>query len=285
MKKLNNYLFVHVFHFLSFLLFYFHVENRLHQIASSPNGVIASPTRQIYASNEPQLHNQMQQRQQPHQLQPTLDTRLPPDLLPYAQHQVYNGSLNNSSSSGSSTATTILEHRHPSYSSTENAFATYTNSEINETDQELSSAIDEPDLRIYHNDSFTSSTSALTTGKVFGFGSAMTTTIATGKTTTTSLTLSKRTANYELASTSTNCSTNSFSKSSQPFYSSTIAGNQSSTSNLLPHQSPLLSHSVKATADYNGGTMHWKPRQSIVRASPSFSFLSTGYNQQQDNFL
>lgn len=33
------------------------------------------------------------------------------------------------------------------------------------------------------------------------------------------------------------------------------------------------------------GAVNCKPRQSVVRTSPSFSFLSTGYNQQHDNFL
>lgn len=35
----------------------------------------------------------------------------------------------------------------------------------------------------------------------------------------------------------------------------------------------------------NTSTANCKPRQSIVRTSPSFTFLSTGYHQQQDNFL
>lgn len=60
-----------------------------------------------------------------------------------------------------------------------------------------------------------------------------------------------------------------------------IQGNAKPASNIPQPPSFHSIHSTNSTKLIDNGC---KPRQSIVRTSPSFSFLSTGY-QQQDNFL
>lgn len=251
---------------------------------STSSDVIGSPSRNHYVSvNE---HTQHQ-----HTLQRHTDSRLPPDLLPYGQHQslVLQSSLKNSSSSstGSSTSTAILDHRNPGFngntnSSSNNRFAAFTYNDdrlsehLDDDDMQQLFArhtpIEEPDLRIYHNDNLIKTTKSYTK-----LNSPSPTTISTNSMAQclTKMTMTtnphRTTNNYELTPASTilnpNFNVKHFNKSN-------------------PSKTPTLQMStVTKVIDGDNGTINCKPRQSVVRTSPSFSFLSTGYNQQQDNFL
>lgn len=322
-------------------------DNRLHYpLASSPsNGVMASPTATRFNTGEHQLHNHMQhhqsvlQQQQRHHQMPS-NARLPPDLLPYGQHQslALTNSLNNSSSSGSSSggSTVIIDHRTQTYSSNnkyEAYAASYDDDVIDamknmgkDTDDgrdddlddgdfgggcsgsgdsdssrlflsekhSIRRPSDEPDLRIYHHDivvgGANNSIKSTTSPKPFSLlGSSCTTTmtIASGKTTT--LLPSHRFKNYELSTTvTTPAATTIPSKNNNyPFYNNgTMAGSTVVVTTSTHQAVPTMQTHFKSTeSSSNTSTANCKPRQSIVRTSPSFSFLSTGYHQQQDNFL
>lgn len=236
--------------------------------------------------------------EQSHQLatlQRHTDARLPPDLLPYGQHQslVLQNSLKNSSSSstGSSTSTAILDHRNQIYngnnssnsnSTASNRFAfAYTDDRLNEhlTDdddendmQQLfrrHTPIEEPDLRIYHNDIKTTKSYA----KLNSPSPTISTNSVIGTNKLTTSAMPHRTTNiYELTPASTILNTNYSAKQFNKI-------NPTKTSTL--QMNPV----TKAIDNHDNGSVNCKPRQSVVRTSPSFSFLSTGYNQQQDNFL
>lgn len=290
------------FVFLSLLFLFFVIDIRLHQIVSTSSGVIGSPSRQMFASaNEQSLQHHHQQTMQRH-----TDSRLPPDLLAYGQHQslVLQSSLKNSSSSstGSSTSTAILDHRiqtthngnNNSNSSGCNRFAfAYTDDRLSEnlddeddTDMQQLFArhtpIEEPDLRIYHNDNVITKTS-----KSYGKLNSPSPTISTHSTmlSTNKLTAANpihRTTNiYELTPASAILNT-SYSSSSS---SSNNTGKHYTNKTNPTKMSTLQMNPVTKVIDNNESSVNCKPRQSVVRTSPSFSFLSTGYNQQQDNFL
>lgn len=321
-----------------FYLCFFHfpiAENRLHYpMTSSPlNGVMASPTA-TRLNSEHQLLNQMQHHQslQLHQRHQTASNapRLPPDLLPYGQHQslALKNSLNNSSNSsggsgsgsGSSSggSTVIIDHRTQTYSSN-NKYEPYTASYDDDVIDAMRSigcedddggdsdsgrlflSDDEPDLRIYHHDivggigtigsTANNSMKSTATPKPFSLlGSSCTTTmtIASGKTTT--LLPSHRFKNYEL-STPSSATTHPSKNNNYPFYNNgTIAGSTGVVMTSAQQAVVASMHSNFKATESVGSTSttaaaNCKPRQSIVRTSPSFSFLSTGYHQQQDNFL
>lgn len=269
-----------------------HVDVRLHQIVSTSSEVIRSPNRHQYAmSGNEQIQNS-------HTLQRHTDSRLPPDLLPYGQHQslVLQSSLKNSSSSstGSSTSTAILDHRNPAYNGNNNgsgngsnrfAAFTYTDDRLSEhlddddDDDESDmqqlfvrhTPIEEPDLRIYHHDNVIK-----TTNKSYAKLNSPSPTISTnsiiGTNKTTMSANLHRTANsYELTPASTILNTCNY---SVKHFNKTNAS-----------KAPTLQMNPVNKAMDNDSGKNCKPRQSVVRTSPSFSFLSTGYNQQQDNFL
>lgn len=292
--------------FLSFLSL---ADVRLHQIVSTSSnvGVIGSPSRQTYAlSNEQSMHHQ--QTMQRH-----TDSRLPPDLLAYGQHQslVLQSSLKNSSSSstGSSTSTAILDHRiqsthngnnSNSNSSGSNRFAfAYTDDRLSENlddddDDETDmqqlfvrhTPIEEPDLRIYHNDNVLGKTS-----KSYAKLNSPSPTISTHSMMSTTNKLpaanpTHRTTNiYELTPASAILNT-SYSSSSSSNSRADI-GKHYATGKTNPSKTSTLQqmHPKVTKMLDNDSSVNCKPRQSVVRTSPSFSFLSTGYNQQQDNFL
>lgn len=275
---------------------------RLHQTVSTSNNVILSPTRHIYvpATDHPSNHQTLQRHA-------ASDARLPPDLLSYGQHQslVLQSSLKNSSSSstGSSTSTAILDHRtiQTSYNN-----GTNTNNSINtdrsnirfpynsifcddivdgddEDVQQLflrQTPIEEPDLRIYHTDSMMNKplTTTATMPKYGKLNSSSPTMSSANITTTNKLSPafpSYRNPNiYELTPASTILNTNYINNAKhlnpRPFNSNTLKSKPTTATTIQPNR-PM---------DPN-----CKLRQSVVRTSPSFSFLSTGYNQQQDNFL
>ncbi|XP_031625498.1 uncharacterized protein LOC116342137 [Contarinia nasturtii] len=268
---------------------------RLHQIVSTSSGVIGSPTsRQMFASANEQSHHHQYQTMQRHHT----DSRLPPDLLPYGQHQslVLQSSLKNSSSSstGSSTSTAILDHRIQTHSGNNNnnnsissggssnryAFA-YTDDRLSEhldddddeSDMQLfvrHTPIEEPDLRIYHNDNVMTKTSKSYAKLNSPSPTTTATAIASNKLTPSN---PHRTTNiYELTPASAILNTN---------YS---GGKHFTKTNSSKMTSTLQMNPVTKVMENDGG-MNCKPRQSVVRTSPSFSFLSAGYNQQQDNFL
>lgn len=271
------------------------VDVRLHQIVSTSSGAIGSPNRHMYAIANEQSHHQSTTLQRLN-----ADARLPPDLLPYGQHQslVLQSSLKNSSSSstGSSTSTAILDHRNQTYngnnssnstnstttSSNRFAFA-YTDDRLNEhlsddddddddTDmQQLfvrHTPIEEPDLRIYHNDILT--TKSYT--KLNSPSPTISTNSAIGSNKLTTAMQHGRTTNiYELTPAATILNTNYSAKQFNK-----INPSKTSTRQI---------NAVTKVIDNDNSSVNCKPRQSVVRTSPSFSFLSTGYNQQQDNFL
>lgn len=311
--------------------------------SSSPlsNDVMASPiitTTARFNNGEHQLLNQMQYHQSPQQQHQQRHQRLPPDLLPYGQHQslAQKNSLNSSGSSGSSSggSTVIIDHRTQTYSSnssnSNNKYETYVDDDgciddmenigNNENDNDdgdndsgkllflsekhlIRRPSDERDLRIYHHDivggigigSSASNSMKLTTSqKSFGLlGASCTTTttmtIASGKTTTL-LPSHRFKNNYELSSmsssppslTSSSTTTTMPNKHNlYPFYNpNPMASSQQSIVASTHSNLKLTSESVSVAS-----TANCKPRQSIVRTSPSFSFLSNGYHQQHDNFL
>lgn len=273
--------------------------------------MILSPTRQIYvsATDHATNHQTLQRHAVP-------DARLPPDLLSYGQHQslVLQSSLKNSSSSstGSSTSTAILDHRiipssHNNGTNTNNSTNAdrsgnrfpyifcdelsenyHDNVDGNDDDiQQLflrQTPIEEPDLRIYHTDSMikkaSTTTAATATMPKYGKLNSSSPTMSSANITTTnklsSAFPSYRSPNiYELTPASTILNTNYNNNAkhlNRPFNSNTLKAHPTTakTSTTQPNR-PM---------DPN-----CKLRQSVVRTSPSFSFLSTGYNQQQDNFL
>lgn len=263
------------------------VDVRLHQIVSTSSDVIGSPSRHQYASAA-------EQAQHHHTLQRHTESRLPPDLLPYGQHQslVLQSSLKNSSSSstGSSTSTAILDHRNPGYNGSNNGngnnrYATfaYTDDRLSENldddDDENDmqqlfvrhTPIEEPDLRIYHHDNL------IKTTKSYAKLNSPSPTIATNSMTiglnkmTMAANPHRTTNSYELTPASTILNTN-------------YGVKHYNKSN--PTKTPSLQmNPVTKVMENDNGAVNCKPRQSVVRTSPSFSFLSTGYNQQQDNFL
>lgn len=241
------------------------------------------------------------------------DSRLPPDLLPYGQHQslvLQSSSLKTSSSSstGSSTSTAILDHRNPAYNGTNNvggggggtsvgssnrfaAAFTYTDDRLSENldeddendTQQLfvrRTPIEEPDLRIYHSDNPIKTTKSYAKLNSPSPPSSATATAATKASTNSVISTTKQTSLsthrpitniYELTPASAILNTN---YSVKHF-------NKSNASKM----STLQMNPVSNAIDNENSIVNCKPRQSIVRTSPSFSFLSTGYNQQQDNFL
>lgn len=317
---------------------------------------MASPTATRF-SGEHQLLNQMQHhqslqlqqhqqhQQQRHQL--ASNARLPPDLLPYGQHQslALKNSLNNSSSSGSSGcssggSTVIIDHRTQTYSSSSSKYDAYAASYdddindamkirsdddigIDDVDSDSGRLLysserhlirrpsDEPDLRIYHHDivggiiassSGGNSMRSSSSPKPFSLlGSSCTTTmtIASGKTTT--LLPSHRFKNYELSSSAAAVTSmpaavtataptaiGSNKHNNYSFYSNGTTACSTLVMASSKQAAAPMQTSPKSTASEsigNASAANCKPRQSIVRTSPSFSFLSTGYHQQQDNFL
>lgn len=138
--------------------------------------------------------------------------------------------------------------------------------------------IEEPDLRIYHSDNIIKTTKsyAKLNSPSPPTATTITTTnsmISTTKQQTPLLSTHRPITNiYELTPASailhnTNYSVKHF--------------NKSNASKMSTRQMNPVSNAINDT----DGSVNCKPRQSIVRTSPSFSFLSTGYNQQQDNFL
>lgn len=286
-----------------------------HQIVSTASDINgSSPCRQQqYAFANEQTHTHLSS------VQRHIDSRLPPDLLPYGQHQslvLQSSSLKNSSSSstGSSTSTAILDHRNPAYHCGTNSgssgsgsggsgsmsagsgsrFAatfTYTDDRLSENlddddendTQQLfvrRTPIEEPDLRIYSDNiikttksyaklNSPSPTSTTATTSSSSSKAATNTVISTTK--QMSLSTHRPTTNiYELTPASAILNTN---YSVKHF-------NKSNASKLSTLQMNPVSNAID-----NDSAANCKPRQSVVRTSPSFSFLSTGYNQQQDNFL
>lgn len=231
------------------------------------------------------------------------DSRLPPDLLPYGQHQslvLQSSSLKNSSSSstGSSTSTAILDHRNNGgngsgsggsgsiSAGSSNRFAaafTYTDDRLSENlddddendTQQLfvrRTPIEEPDLRIYHSDNIIKTTKSYAKLNSPSPTTTITTTNSVISTTKQTLMSTHRpiTNIYELTPASAILNTN---YSVKHF-------NKSNASKMSTLQMNPVGNAID-----NDSTVNCKPRQSVVRTSPSFSFLSTGYNQQQDNFL
>lgn len=302
-----------IFYILRFLvLSHALADVRLHHhvsTASDING--SSPCRQqqyAFASEQTHTHLSGVQRH--------TDSRLPPDLLPYGQHQslvLQSSSLKNSSSSstGSSTSTAILDHRNPAYHCSTNngssgsgsggsgsmstgsgsrfaAAFTYTDDRLsehlddddeNDTQQLFvrRTPIEEPDLRIYSDNIIKTtksyaklnSPSPTTTTTATASKAATNTVISTTK--QMSLNTHRPTTNiYELTPASAILNTN---YSVKHF-------NKANASKMSTLQMNPVSNAID-----NDSTVNCKPRQSVVRTSPSFSFLSTGYNQQQDNFL
>lgn len=282
------------------------LDIRLHQIVSTSSGAIGSPSRQMFATANEQSHHHQQT------IQRHTDSRLPPDLLAYGQHQslVLQSSLKNSSSSstGSSTSTAILDHRIQTTHNNNNNNSTSTNSNSSGsnrfafayTDDRLSENLDdddetdmqqlfvrhtpieEPDLRIYHNDNVLAKTS-----KSYAKLNSPSPTISThSMMATNKLTASNsthRTTNiYELTPASAILNT-SYSSSSGGNNTGIVGKHYAHKSNASK-MSTLQMNPVSKVID-NDSSVNCKPRQSVVRTSPSFSFLSTGYNQQQDNFL
>lgn len=300
-------------------------DARLHQIVSTSNDIngSSSPCRQQqqqqqhhpqYAFANEQIHTHLSSMQR------HTDSRLPPDLLPYGQHQslvLQSSSLKNSSSSstGSSTSTAILDHRNPAYSSTNNgggggsssggsgstsggssnrfaAAFTYTDDRLNENlddddendTQQLfvrRTPIEEPDLRIYEF-----SDNIIKTTKSYAKLNSP------SPTTTTSS--SSKIATNTVISTTKQMSLNTHHRPTTNIYELTPASAILNTNYSVKHfnksnaskMSTLQMNPVSNAIDNdNSNAVNCKPRQSVVRTSPSFSFLSTGYNQQQDNFL
>lgn len=217
-------------------------------------------------------------------LQRHTDSRLPPDLLPYGQHQSIlqtQNSLKNSSSSstGSSTSTAILDHRNQTYNNGCNSRIAYAFSDgitehLHDDDDDdhdtqqiylRNTIIEEPDLRIYHTDNFMKTNTKSSYSRI-NTPSPTTSTSMHHSNKMTTTTLPHRTkTNYELTPSSQILSTN--------YTNSTLYSNNKNQLNT--------NHSNVN----NSSGINCKPRQSVVRTSPSFSFLSTGYNQQQGNFL
>lgn len=246
------------------------------------------------------------------QRHPVPDARLPPDLLSYGQHQslVLQNSLKNSSSSstGSSSSTAILDHRiiQTSYNNGTNTNSStnadrssnrfpyifcdelsenyHDNVDGNDDDiQQLflrQTPIEEPDLRIYHTDSIIKKASTSTTvtmpkyGKLNSSSPTMSSANITATNKLSSAFPSYRSPNiYELTPASTILNTN--------------YNNNGNHFNRPINSNALKAQPTTATPTQFNRPMdpNCKLRQSVVRTSPSFSFLSTGYNQQQDNFL
>lgn len=184
------------------------------------------------------------------------DARLPPDLLPYGPQAL---SLQNS-------AAATLEHKNHQYNvSFENGVSiscstdgpsgsgnktTYTNGSTQ-------------DLRIYHP-----CNGNLSTGMI----------LSSPKSLTPLSSVPQMRTNYEYMVNNGQNSINSGKISPTTVNTNTIITTQQQQQQQQPFQSVQSTNSTKLID--NG----CKPRQSIVRTSPSFSFLSTGY-QQQDNFL
>lgn len=173
------------------------------------------------------------------------DARLPPDLLPYGPQAL---SFQNSS-------TAILDHKKRQYQTTFDNVGNSVSIAIGDIENSVSITThangSTQDLRIYHpcNGSLTTGTSITSPKSLVSLSSIPLT----------------RT-NYEYST-----------SSSQNSSKMSLSGQQNHQQQL-PYQSIQSTNSTKLID--NG----CKPRQSIVRTSPSFSFLSTGY-QQQDNFL
>lgn len=244
------------------------------------------------------------------------DARLPPDLLSYGQHQslALQSSLKNSSSSstGSSTSTAILDHRiiqtsynngtntnHSTNGDRSNNRFPYNSLFCDELSENYHDNVDgddddvqqlflrhtpieEPDLRIYHTDSMMkkASTTTATMPKYGKLNSSSPTMSSANIITTNKLSSafpSYRSPNiYELTPASTILNTsynnNNAKHLNRPFSSNTLKAQPTITA-------------TTSTQPNRPTDPNCKLRQSVVRTSPSFSFLSTGYNQQHDNFL
>lgn len=184
------------------------------------------------------------------------DTRRPPDLLPYGPQAI----------TGQPNAMSLLEPQHRNHNQHSSCFAfeniihdnaigivdtiKTTNTVINISTYASCNGSTE-DLRIYHHPC----NGKLATGVT---SSATSSPLLSSPKTLLSLTPSTASShNYEYAIT-----------------------------NNGPHQrlAPLQPYHSTTNTSKHVEHIGCKPRQSIVRTSPSFSFLSTGY-QQQDNFL
>lgn len=272
-------------------------EIRHHQIVSTAHSAIvsSSPTRHLYTTPTTTTEQTIERP-----LHRSADSRLPPDLLPYGQHHQTilhtPGTLKNSSSSstGSSSSTVLFDHRSGSScngsSNSRIAFAVSDNSsdlhsidgnDVN-TDTQIylrSTIIEEPDLRIYHNDTF------INVGKMYGKKvGAMSSSSSPSPTTS-----SRSFGSHKFPMT-----TATVTATAAPPITTTLPHRTKITYELTPsaqilnnaNYSTLHTHrNVVNAAGAGGGGVMCKARQSVIRTSPSFSFLSAGYNQQQGNFL
>lgn len=262
-------------------------EIRHHQIVSTAHSVIVtpSPTRHTYTTAASTALE--------HPLQRSSDSRLPPDLLPYGQHHHQQSILHtpgtlktsSSSSTGSSSSTVIFDHRNGTCNGGSSAGS---NSRI---------TVEEPDLRIYHNDAFMNAGGGGGGGAGKSYGSKKAMAMSPSPTTS-----SHRSFNaHKMPTTTSPVPLGAHTKQPVPITAS------ASATTTLPHRTKLVyeltpSAQILNNASYNtlhshrhlpsatngSGTMggvQCKARQSVVRTSPSFSFLSAGYNQQQGNFL
>lgn len=227
----------------------------------------ASPTVAISSSNDLVLSPQ----RQTFTYEQYRDTRLPPDLLPYGPQAL----------TGQNSAAALMEQQHKNHHQYNSSAAfgsaggdsgigigatiTTTTTTVNITTYASGNDSTE-DLRIYHHPC----NGNLATGVA-----SSTTSLLSSPKTLVSLTPSTASArsNYEYTITNNGQSGSKISPNSQQQYY------QHHQQPQPPYQS--MQSTTNATKIVDNGC---KPRQSIVRTSPSFSFLSTGY-QQQDNFL
>lgn len=262
----------------------------------SRNNFVISPTRQLFAStNEPELHHTSNQ----HSLYRGADLRLPPDLLQYGQQQHQTQSFqsssnhNSSSSTGSNTSTVITDHRNQSYTSSgvnsnsinrctymysDGGTGSGSGSEHSERDNKYLAytPIDEPDLRIYHNDIVKKPSNSYA---VLNSTLTLTASRSSANKRIIESPTSIRSANmYELTQSSAisnpNYSSKHMTKTNPVFFSGSTVAVDSATATTSSSPSPKVV-----------SNNHCKLKQSVVRtSSSSYSFLPAGY-QHQDNFL
>lgn len=285
-------------------------EKRQRQKPSNESRFILSPSKSNYSESDHQNSAQFQVSTRYHS---GADAHLPPDLLPYGQHQaitIHNSLASSSSTKGTfTTSSPMLSSKHIAFASSfdddinhgliiNNDYRLHENRGTDNADGAFPLAdnylsrrtSDEIDLRIYdtdkepHHRKFYASTSkaASEPNAAASMTTNTRTVIATGK----SLMSPIRNIDSYARSASLAAECAAFARTTaSPYYSANPSLSTAKVSVAVPHSSVQQPSLVKLSD--NGGTnvSNCKPRQSIVRTSTSFSFLSTGYNQQQDNFL
>lgn len=258
-------------------------------MTSSPSGR-ESPMSQHYIEVDRQLVTQVShpQQQMTTPRYHSSDARLPPDLLPYGQHNSTSiggtkcKMFATTTDSNSLDRSLFIDNSLRSCDTGTDKMVICTTIGDNIATGRGSpfsgdrhyirrQSDDEKDLRIYDTEDF------LTT-KSYGFTSTINARAPTA-TMGRNLTSANRNCNYEMTTTLNN--SNSIGKMAQPFYNNSLLTSTTKVTVASHHQPMNATNSIEAG---QSSANNCKPRQSIVRTSTSFSFLSSGY-QQQDNFL